>query len=117
MFNRNLRISSGLFCLLSFLFLIIISHASDQIDNVTSERRQQKSSNKVNSVNINNESVTSTQTSKSDSLVNKKYLNLNKKYETQSSVTSIGLFPGSKKSEYIQFNFWNGNFFEFLFIF
>lgn len=105
MFSRNSR--SGLFCLLSFSFLIIISHASDQIDNVTFNNRRQQNSNKINSVNINNESVTTTQTavpsSKRDSLIIKqKYSNLNKKYETQSSVTSspsIGLFPGPKKSE------------------
>lgn len=116
MFSRKSRISSELFCLLSFSFLIIISHASDQIDNVTSERQQQQSSNKINSVNVNNESVTTAQTalpsSKSDSVAYKqKYSNLNKKYEIQSTVTSspsIGLYPGPKKSECVHLLNWMG---------
>ncbi|KAL7037291.1 hypothetical protein ACKWTF_009156 [Chironomus riparius] len=89
------------FCLFSFL-LLTIAYVNGQNDNLSSPAQQQPNS-KVNSININNRSVTNgnKEPQASDSVViKKKYSNLNSKYETQSSVTSttsIGLFPGPKK--------------------
>ncbi|CAH1722415.1 unnamed protein product [Chironomus riparius] len=89
------------FCLFSFL-LFTIAYVNGQNDNLSSPAQQQPNS-KVNSININNRSVTNSnkEPQASDSVViKKKYSNLNSKYETQSSVTSttsIGLFPGPKK--------------------
>lgn len=115
MFISTSRSTSGLFCLLSLLFLIIISHASGQTDNVRSssnssnQQKQQNNKNKINSINLNNKSVLTQEplTAQSDNLVlSQKYSNLNKKYETQSPVTSsptVYIFP-SKKSEYRKFS-------------
>ena len=95
------------FCLFSFL-LLTIAYVNGQNDNLSSPAQQQQQPNsKVNSININNRSVTNgnKEPQASDSVViKKKYSNLNSKYETQSTVTSttsIGLFPGPKKSEYL----------------
>lgn len=99
------------FCLFSFLF-ITITYVNGQNDNLSVPQQQQQPNSKINSININNRSVTNgnnkpeaaQQATTSDSVViKKKYSNLNSKYETQSTVTSttsVGLFPGPKKSEY-----------------
>lgn len=110
MFISTPRSNSGIFCLLSLSFLVILSHASGQTDSVKSNRQQQQNNNyKINSININNKSVSSigltqeASTAQSDNLVlRQKHTNLNKKYELQSAVTSSPttsyIFP-SKKSE------------------
>lgn len=110
MFISTSRSNSGIFCLLSLSFLVIFSHASGQTDSVKSNRQQQQNNNyKINSININNKSVSSigltqeASTAQSDNLVlRQKHTNLNKKYELQSAVTSSPttsyIFP-SKKSE------------------
>ena len=108
------RSNSGFLCLLSLSFLIIVSYASGQVDNVKSNRQQQpqqqqNNNYKVNSININNKNVLpigltqEASTAQSDNLVlRQKHTNLNKKYEMQSAVTSSPttsyIFP-SKKSE------------------
>jgi predicted PurR-regulated permease PerM len=106
MFISTSRCTSGLFCLVSLLFLIIVSNASGQTDNVTNNRQQQQqqqNNNKINSININNKKVPASSETQSDNLVlRQKHPNLNKKYETQSTVTSSlvsGIIFPSKKSE------------------
>lgn len=97
------------FCLFSIL-LLPISCVNGQNDPQQQAQQQQQINSKVNSININSKSVTNNadklEAPASDSVVvKKKYSNLNNKYETQSSVTSttsVGLYPGQKKSEYIQ---------------
>lgn len=83
------------FCLISVLLLLTISRVNGQND-----PQQQQPNSKINSININNKSVTPA----SDTVViKKKYSNLNGKYETQSagtSTTNVGLYPGQKKSKY-----------------
>lgn len=108
--KRSTSLSFFSFCLISIL--LASSHVNGQND------PQQPATSKVNSININNKSVTNgdrqLEAPASDSVVIKnKYSNLNSKYETQSSVTSstaatttttttasIGLYSGSKKSKY-----------------
>lgn len=98
------RRKSGLFCLLSFL-LIVISSVDGQLDDNAANKNGQQN-NKINSIKVN-KIVTSDsieQPADSDRVVlSKKYTNLNSKYVTQSSVTSgprVGLYMGPKKSEY-----------------
>jgi hypothetical protein len=111
MFVNNLQAKSGIFCLLSLLFLII-SFANCDNANIT---QQNLPVNKVNTINVNNKiklsNVSDKQTheateapaSSSDKVgLRKNIPNLNSKYETKSSSvtsSSLGLFPGSKKSE------------------
>lgn len=109
MFISTSRSIRGIFCLLSLSFLLIVSYASGQTDNVKSNRQQQQNiNNKINSININksvspNGLTQEASTAQSDNLVlRQKHTNLNKKYEMQSAVTSSPttsyIFP-SKKSE------------------
>ncbi|XP_070504583.1 very low-density lipoprotein receptor isoform X2 [Chironomus tepperi] len=86
-------------CLFSFL-LLTIAYVNGQNDNLSIP---QQPNSKVNSININNRSVTNgnkPESSADSVVIKKKYSNLNSKYETQTSVTSttsVGLFPGPKK--------------------
>lgn len=98
------RRKSGLFCLLSFL-LIVVSSVDGQLDDNAANKNGQQN-NKINSIKVN-KIVTSDsieQPADSDRVVlSKKYTNLNSKYVTQSSATSgprVGLYMGPKKSEY-----------------
>lgn len=121
MFMCNLRSKRDFFCLLTILFLLISSVNCQKNENLTGnnshpagkqqQQHQQHQQNiKNKSININNKSVTYGDKQKqltneepiSESIVLKRnYSSLNNKYETQSTVTStIGLFRGSKKSEY-----------------
>lgn len=104
------RSSSVFFSFCLFSLLLTIACVNGQNDNlsVPQQQQQQQPNSKINSININNRSVTNgdkPEAPASDSVViKKKYSNLNSKYETQSTVTSttsVGLFPGSKKSEYL----------------
>lgn len=97
------------FCLFSFL-LLTLTYVNGQNDNLPVPQQQQQPNSKVNSININNRSVTNgnnkpeAATTSDNVVIKKKYSNLNSKYETQSTVTSttsVGLFPGPKKSEYL----------------
>jgi outer membrane lipoprotein-sorting protein len=90
-----------------FLFLFTVSIASSQ--NESSAHQQQQHLSKIKSINSDNKNGVTNGEKRlhleaiSDSVVlRKNYSSLNSKYETQSAVTSsIGLFPGSKKSEYL----------------
>lgn len=100
------RRKSGLFCLLSFLF-IIVSSVNGQLDENAANKNGLQN-NKINSIKVN-KIVTSDsieQPADNDRVVlSKKYSNLNSKYVTQSTVTSgprVGLYMGPKKSEYTQ---------------
>lgn len=96
------RCKGGLFCLFSFL-LIASSAVGQLVDEGPKNGSPQNS--KINSIKVNN-IVTSDsieQPADTDRVLSKKYTSLNSKYVTQSPVTSdssVGLFKGSKKSEY-----------------
>lgn len=99
------RFKSGLFCFLSLLLLVVSSAADGQLVDENSSNKNAQQNSKINSIKVN-KIVTSDsieQPADTDRVaLSKNIPNVNKKYVTQSPVTSeaaAGLFKGSKKSE------------------
>lgn len=92
------RCRSGLFGLLSFLLIAVLT-----VDGQLNDADQQNS--RINSIKANRivPSDSIEQPADTDRVELRKYSSVNSKYVTQSTVTSdppsVGLYPGSKKSE------------------
>ena len=98
------RCKSGLFCLLSFLLIVISSVDGQLLDENAANKNGQQI--KINSIKVNkivtSDSIEQPASDSDRVVLNKKYSSLNSKYVTQSSETSgpsVGLYMGPKKSE------------------
>lgn len=95
------RCKGGLFCLLSFLLVAISSVGGQLMD-----ESKNGQNNKINSIKVNKIVTSDSVEQPADSdrtVIGNRNVNLNSKYVTQSAVTSgpsVGLYMGSKKSEY-----------------